>query len=120
MRRYSEAVQADVRTQMSPPHRQRVVQISAKLEIYVVILCNWRKAWRLQGVVVPGIPACQRQASAQLERAEGARKAPRPGPEVDLAPQAGVQAEREGTSGGGSAVDRRKKIQVFWGEDEDD
>jgi len=53
MRRYSEAVKADVRRLMSPPHRQSVAQISAELGIHVVTLYNWRKAWRLQGEVVP-------------------------------------------------------------------
>jgi len=38
---------------MSPPHRQSVAQISAELGIHVVTLYNWRKAWRLQGEVVP-------------------------------------------------------------------
>ena len=53
MRRYSEAVKADVRRRMSPPQRQSVSQISAELGIHVVTLYNWRKAWRLQGEVVP-------------------------------------------------------------------
>ena len=53
MRRYSEAVRADVRRRMSPPMRQSVAQISAELGIHVVTLYNWRKAWRLQGEVVP-------------------------------------------------------------------
>jgi len=53
MRRYSEAVKADVRRRMSPPHRQSVAQISAELGIHVVTLYSWRKAWRLQGEVVP-------------------------------------------------------------------
>jgi transposase len=53
MRRYSEAVKADVRRRMSPPMRQSVSQISAELGIHVVTLYNWRKAWRLQGEVVP-------------------------------------------------------------------
>ena len=38
---------------MSPQHRQSVGQISAELGIHVVTLYNWRKAWRLQGEVVP-------------------------------------------------------------------
>ena len=50
MRRYSEAVKADVRRRMSPPQRQSVAQISAELGIHVY---NWRKSWRLQGEVVP-------------------------------------------------------------------
>ena len=54
MRCYSEAVKADVRRRMSPRHRQSVAQISAELDIHVVTLYNWRKAWRLQGEVVPG------------------------------------------------------------------
>jgi len=53
MRRYSEAVKADVRRRMSPPQRQSVAQISAELGIHVVTLYNWRKSWRLQGAVVP-------------------------------------------------------------------
>ena len=53
MRRYSEAVKADVRRRMGPPHRQSVSQISAELGIHVASLYNWRKAWRLQGEVVP-------------------------------------------------------------------
>ena len=53
MRRYSEAVKADVRRRMSPPMRQSVAQISAELGIHVVTLYNWRKTWRLQGEVVP-------------------------------------------------------------------
>ena len=53
MRRYNEAVKADVRKRMGPPYRQSVAQISAELGIHVVTLYNWRKAWRLQGEVVP-------------------------------------------------------------------
>ena len=53
MRRYSEAVKADVRRRMSPPHRQSVARISEELGIHVMTLYNWRKAWRLQGEVVP-------------------------------------------------------------------
>ena len=53
MCRYSEAVKADVRRRMSPPMRQSVAQISAELGIHIVTLYNWRKAWRLQGEVVP-------------------------------------------------------------------
>ena len=53
MRRYSEAVKADVRRRMSPPQRQSVAQISAELGIHVVTLYNWWKSWRLQGAVVP-------------------------------------------------------------------
>ena len=53
MRRYSEAVKVDVRRRMSPPQRQSVAQISAEMGIHVVTLYNWRKAWRLQGQVIP-------------------------------------------------------------------
>ena len=53
MRRYSEAVKADVRRRMSPPQRQSVAQISAELGIHVVTLYSWRKAWRSEGQVVP-------------------------------------------------------------------
>ena len=53
MRRYSEAVKADVRRRMSPPHRQSVAWISEELCIHLATLYNWRKAWRLQGEVVP-------------------------------------------------------------------
>jgi transposase-like protein len=53
MRRYSEAVKADVRRRMSPPHRQSVAWISEELGIHLDTFYNWRKAWRLQGEVVP-------------------------------------------------------------------
>jgi transposase-like protein len=53
MRRYSEAVKADVRRRMHPPHRQSVARISEELGIHVMTLYKWRKAWRLQGEVVP-------------------------------------------------------------------
>jgi hypothetical protein len=38
MRLHSEAVKADMRRRMSPPHRQSVAQISAELGIHVVTL----------------------------------------------------------------------------------
>jgi transposase-like protein len=53
MRRYSETVKADVRRRMSPPARQSVAQISKELGIHIATLYAWRKAWRLQGEVVP-------------------------------------------------------------------
>ena len=53
MRRYSETVKADVRRRMSPPARQSVAQISKELGIHLATLYAWRKAWRLQGEVVP-------------------------------------------------------------------
>jgi hypothetical protein len=53
MRRYSEAVKADVRKRMSPPPRQSVARISGELGIHVITLYKWRKACRLQGEVVP-------------------------------------------------------------------
>ena len=53
MCRYSGAVKADVRRRMNPPQRQSVDRISEQLDIHAVTLYNWRKAWRLQGEVVP-------------------------------------------------------------------
>jgi len=47
MRRYSEAINADVSRRMSPPMLQSVAQISAELGIHMVTLYSWRKAWRL-------------------------------------------------------------------------
>ena len=38
---------------MHPPHRQSVARISEELGIHVMTLYKWRKAWRLQGEVVP-------------------------------------------------------------------
>ena len=38
---------------MGPPQRQSGSQISAELGTHVVTLYNWRKAWRLQGEMVP-------------------------------------------------------------------
>jgi transposase-like protein len=53
MRRYSEAVKAEVRRRMGPPQRQSVAELSKELGIHVITLYKWRKAWRLQGEVVP-------------------------------------------------------------------
>ena len=53
MQLYSEAVKADVRRRMSPPHRQSVAQISAELGIHVDTLYNFWKACRLQSEVLP-------------------------------------------------------------------
>ena len=50
---YNEAVKADVRRRMSPPNRQSVVEIARELGIHAITLYKWRKAWRLQGEVVP-------------------------------------------------------------------
>jgi hypothetical protein len=38
---------------MSPLHMQSVAEISQELGIHVITLYMWRKAWRLQGEVVP-------------------------------------------------------------------
>ena len=53
MRRYSEMVKADVRKRMSPPVRQSVTLISKEMGIHIATLYAWRKAWRVQGEVVP-------------------------------------------------------------------
>ena len=53
MRPYSEAVKADVRRRMGPPNRQSVVEIARELGIHAITLYKWRRAWRLQGEVVP-------------------------------------------------------------------
>jgi transposase len=53
MRRYSEAVKADVKRRMSPPHYQSVARISEELGIQVMTLYKWRKTRRLQGELVP-------------------------------------------------------------------
>ena len=55
------------------------------------------------------IPGCQRQASAHLERAEGAGEAPRPEPTGDQAAEAGAQTEGEGPCRGSSTAHGRKK-----------
>ena len=53
MRPYSEAVKADVRRRMGPPHRQSCTEIAQELGIHLITLYKWRKIWRLQGYVVP-------------------------------------------------------------------
>jgi hypothetical protein len=50
---YGKAVKADVRRRMSAPMLQRVAQISAELGTHLATLYNWKRAWRLQGEVVP-------------------------------------------------------------------
>ena len=49
MRRYCEAVKADVRRRMSPPQRQSMAQIAEELGIHVLTLYKWCTTWRLQG-----------------------------------------------------------------------
>jgi hypothetical protein len=44
MRRYSDAVQANVKRLMILPHRQNVAQISAELGIDVVCPYSWKEA----------------------------------------------------------------------------
>jgi hypothetical protein len=53
MRRYREAIKADVRRRMSPPNRQSVARISEETGIHVATLYLWRKGWGLEGEVVP-------------------------------------------------------------------
>ena len=64
MRRYGEAIKADVRRRMSPPNRQRVARISEETGIHVATLYVWRKGWRLQGGSGTGI----RERPRGLER----------------------------------------------------
>ena len=53
MYRCSETIKADVRRRMSLPMRQSLARISGELDIHVVTLYNWWKAWQLQGEVLP-------------------------------------------------------------------
>ena len=53
MRRYCEAVRADVRRRMSPHQSQSVARISKELGIYVMSSYGWRKGCQHQGEVVP-------------------------------------------------------------------
>ena len=53
MRRYSEAVKADIKNLMTPPARQSVVRISEETGIHICTLYPWRKGWRLEGDVLP-------------------------------------------------------------------
>ena len=53
MRRYSEALKADVMRRMSPPQRQSVARISEETGIHICTLYAWRKGWRLEVEVVP-------------------------------------------------------------------
>ena len=168
MRRYSEAVKADVRRRMSPPHRQSVAQISAELGIHVVTLYNWRKAWRLQGEVVPasekdpegwgatdkftvvletaGLNATELSAYCrerglypeQVERWRQASQDANEKPVLTLKEQKELERLRaqdpreikrlkqerrrkeKTLAEAGALLIASKKIQAFWGEDEDD
>jgi hypothetical protein len=53
MRRYSEAVKADVRMRMSPPHRQSGARISEELGHQRDSPYKWRKPWWLHVNMVP-------------------------------------------------------------------
>jgi transposase len=58
---YSEAVKAELRRRMSPPHRLTMAGISEELGFHVVILYNWRKTWRLQGALPTSSRWCWRR-----------------------------------------------------------
>ncbi len=49
MRRDSQDVKADTSKRMSPPMRQSFAKISEDLDIHIITLYKWRKAWRLKG-----------------------------------------------------------------------
>ena len=53
MRRYSEAVKADVTMQISPPQSQSVARISKELGIHMMTPYWWSKASQPQREVVP-------------------------------------------------------------------
>ena len=53
MRRYNEAVKADVKKRMSPPGPQDMARSSQQLGIHGATLYSQRKAWRLQREVMP-------------------------------------------------------------------
>lgn len=53
MRRYSEMVKSDVRRRRNPPARQSVSQLSKEVGFDIATLYARRKAWQLQGPVVP-------------------------------------------------------------------
>jgi transposase-like protein len=67
---YSEAVKVDVRRRMGPPHRQSVAEILHELGIHVITLYKWRKAWRLQGEVMPA------RSLSRLDRAKPLHRRP--------------------------------------------
>ena len=61
---------------MSPPVRQSVTQISKKLGIHIATLYAWRKAWRLQGEVVPASEKASEGWSAADKFTVGLRPIP--------------------------------------------
>jgi transposase len=53
VRRYGEAVKADIMKRMKPPARQSAARMSEETGIHIATLYAWRKGWRLEGEVVP-------------------------------------------------------------------
>ena len=141
MRRYSEAVKADVRRRMGPPHRQSMAEISQELGIHVITLYKWRKAWRLQGEVVP---ASQKDPEGwglfpeQVARWRQAAQDANAQPLLTMADQKDLQKrhledQREikrlqqelrrkdkALAEAAALLIASKKIQAYWGEDEGD
>jgi transposase-like protein len=60
MRRYSEAIKADVRRRMSPPNRQSVARISEQTGIHVATLFVWHKGWRRKRLDIAEILSLER------------------------------------------------------------
>ena len=71
MRRYSEAVKADVRRRMHPPHRQSVARISEELGIHVMTLY---KTWRPPSLGGAGGICASDALTERLQRWEGAQR----------------------------------------------
>jgi hypothetical protein len=65
MRRYSEAIKADVRRRMSPPNRQSVTRISEETGIHVVTVYVWPKGWRLAGTGADALCAGKKLSKCQ-------------------------------------------------------
>jgi len=139
MRRYSEAVKADLRRRISPPQRQGLAQISAELGIHLVTLYSWRTAWRLQGEVVP---ASQKDPEGlypeQVARLRQAAQDANAQPLLTMAEQKDLEKchqadQREfkrlqqelrrkdkALAEAAALLIASKKIQAYWGEDAGD
>ncbi len=61
------------------------------------------------GTLASGRPGCQREACADVERAEGARETPGPGPTRDQGSQEGAAAQGKGHGGEGGLAGAAKK-----------
>jgi len=115
MRRYSEAIKADVRRRMSPPNPQSMARISEETGIHVATLYLWRKGWRLEGEVVP---ASQKDPEGMAEQKDLEKLHAQDQREIKALKKE-LQRKEKALAEAAALLVLRKKWEAFCSEDEE-